>query len=122
MIDIWAGFFYIAVATNNSPLKHTDFVYEVSTHYLSSAPKPILTFDQHLKTFTLNVWLALALTLLLISLTCFLIHFVYDKKIDPKYGLAGPVVHKADFVILVLASITEPDPLPWFPKKSAGWF
>ena len=49
-----------------------------------------------------------------------LIHWFYSTKFDPAHGLAGPVTHKFDFIILTLATLTEPDPLPWFPKASAG--
>ena len=48
------------------------------------------------------------------------IHWFYTTQFDPSLGLAGPVVHRFDFVILTLATLTEPDPLPWFPKASAG--
>ena len=48
------------------------------------------------------------------------IHWFYTTQFDPALGLAGPVVHRFDFVILTLATLTEPDPLPWFPRASAG--
>ena len=49
-----------------------------------------------------------------------LIHWFYATQFDPVHGLAGPVTHRFDFIILTLATLTEPDPLPWFPKASAG--
>ena len=48
------------------------------------------------------------------------IHWFYATQFDPVHGLAGPVTHRFDFIILTLATLTEPDPLPWFPKASAG--
>ena len=48
----------------------------------------------------------------------FLMHWIYRTKFDPSLGLAGPVVHRLDFVLLTVATLTEPDALPWFPRQA----
>ena len=50
------------------------------------------------------------------------IHYLYQTKIGIGHNLAGPVTHPLDFIIMTLSTLTEPDPLPWFPKESTGWF
>ena len=60
----------------------------------------------------------------ILSLTCLgaafaLIYYVYMRHI-PEADLARRCVHKMDFIIFTFARLTEPEPLPWFPKISAG--
>ena len=89
--------------------------------FISQSPKPIETFDQMVYTFKQNVWLALFLSFTAMMLVFKLIHYVYSTKALEKYNLAGKVTHHLDFILLTFASITEPDPIPWFPKPSAGY-
>lgn len=88
--------------------------------YITRQPAEMLSYDQHFKTFSNNVWFALIATLALLSFIFRVMHWIYDHQISPQYSLAGSVTHPLDFVILTLSSLTEPDPLPWFPRASAG--
>ena len=88
--------------------------------FVSQSPKPIETFDQIIHTFQWPVWLALLCSLTLMILIFKLIHTVYSMKALKKYNLAGKPTHDLDFILLTFASITEPDPIPWFPRPSAG--
>ena len=41
-------------------------------------------------------------------------------QIDPNNSLTRNPTHKLDFIIMTFCGITEPDPIPWFPKWSTG--
>ena len=68
----------------------------------------------------MSVWLCLVFMFLSAALVFKLIHSVYSLKPLERHCLAGKVVHEVDFLILTLASVTEPDPIPWFPRPSSG--
>ena len=91
-----------------------------TTWSTTKSPKPIVTYDQILYTFQRYTWLGFLFTFIAMILVFKLIHSVYSTEALKKYNLAGKVTHELDFVILTLASITEPDPISWFPRPSAG--
>ena len=104
----------------SSKLRYTT-AYAVETQRLVTRQLDIVpSYDQHLQTFSWIVWVTIVLTLIIMSLTFKFLHFVYLNKLDERHNLAGPVVHRLDFVIVTFSSLTEPDPIPWFPKMSAG--
>ncbi len=119
-IDLYLAAFLILEDPYNSPLNFTTPIDKTEVILLSRSPLIIQKYDQHFKTFTPSVWIATLVTLILMSLMLGLTHYVYCSQIDPKWGLAGHVTHKLDFLILSVSSITEPDSLPWFPKASSG--
>ena len=87
---------------------------------ISREPAEIQKFDQFLSTYNLIVWMFSIFVVMTISMTFKLIHYVYQSPYFVKYGYAGRVTHPADFIILPISTLTEPDSIPWFPKHSAG--
>ena len=90
----------------------------IEERFVTREPNSIKSLYQHFNVFQLPVWIAIICTLASLAVSFKFIHFIYLNKINP--ALAGSVTHPMDFIILSTASITEPDPLPWFPKFSAG--
>lgn len=89
--------------------------------FMSQSGKTVQTFDQIIYSFQWNAWLALFVSFLAMIFVFKLIHSVYSTKALEKHNLAGRVTHDLDFVLLTLASLTEPDPIHWFPRPSAGF-
>lgn len=101
-------------------LRYTSPYADESNRIVTRQLDVIPTFDQNMKTFSVIVWIMIVLTLFLMAMTFKLLHFVYLNKLQMRHNLAGPVGHPLDFVLLTFSSLTEPDPIPWFPKISAG--
>ena len=93
-----------------------------SHHFITKEPQTIPKLNHILVTFQKEIWIALGLTIIIIALVFKLIHYVYMKSMLKKYDFARPVTHEIDFVILTVRTLTEPDRLTWFDKKSAGKF
>ena len=88
--------------------------------YVTRFPVPILRYDQQFQCFSITVWLTMFGTLFFLGFTFQSIYKFYEAYFPSEIALRGPLRSKADFLILTLSTLTEPDPLPWFPKYSAG--
>ena len=88
--------------------------------YVTRFPRPIIRYDQHFHTFSATVWLVMFGTLILLGFIFQSIYKFYEAYLPGEIDLRGQLNSKMDFIILTLSTLTEPDPLPWFPKYSAG--
>ncbi len=101
-------------------------IYDISSFYTFSRLQyvtrnlvPLPVYDQYVKAFDVMVWLVTLLTMFVLSVIFRGLYWFYKDilKIDSLYG---KVTHPSDFFLLTFSSLTEPDPLPWFPKWSTG--
>ena len=86
--------------------------------FISREPDKIERNDYILNTFDLTTWILILVLILIMSLAFKTIHMVYQSI--PGQKLAGPLTHQADYILLVVGTLTEPDSIPWFPRFSAG--
>lgn len=71
--------------------------------------------------FTPSVWGLLGGTLLSLSFLFFFFHSLYTRvRALEEQKKALEVTSKLDFLIFPFVKMTEPDPLPWFSRASAG--
>lgn len=101
--------------------KHLDRLHFYTAGMLLFAtrkPIPIVTYNQYIKGFSIDVWIATLCTLFILG-AMFKITYYYHANVFRSDRL-GPLTHRFDFLLLTIASFTEPDPLPWFPKWSSG--
>ena len=99
--------------------KHSDFLEIDNWVYLARKPVTIKIYNQQFSIFQPLIWLLTIAIVFVMAFTFKTIYFVYSR-LDDKYGLLRPVTHDFDFFLLSLASLTEPDPIPWFPRFSTG--
>lgn len=92
---------------------------KMTYNFITRQPQQVYKFDQILKSFDLDVWIAVILSLVTLSIIFKIIHAVYSN-LNLKNKLVKKVDRQSDFLILTLSSLTEPDGLPWFPKHSGG--
>lgn len=71
------------------------------------------------RVFASNVWAFLLFALFLLS-SGFLICYIIYRDVLQRHDLIRRCRDYVDFFLIPYASFTEPDPLPWFPKISAG--
>ena len=87
--------------------------------FVSRAPVPIQDLGNISKPFDFIVWIFLISTIFIIALLLWTINQIYNKYF-PNENLTKYEESKVNFFLYTFAKITEPDPLPWFPKRSAG--
>ena len=56
----------------------------------------------------------------LMAVAFLVIYHTYMRLIPERADETRSGVPITDFFLLTFSSLTEPDPLPWFPKYSAG--
>ena len=98
--------------------KHFDFGNVYSKHdaaFCSRRDFPSLTLLNVVKAFSPGIWLGFYATLIV-----FAVAFLTAYKVDVKQGRrrVKPVLYDADFFIRTIASITEPEGIPWFKYQS----
>ena len=98
----------------------TTFFYQKEFSYITRKPVPVTTIDNLIKVFGLDIWLTLFFTLLSISICFATFYHVYKAKTFRHLNLVKENVNNFDFPLLTFATLMEPDPIPWFPKYSAG--
>ena len=103
-----------------SLVDHSRFYYATAMHWLSRRPKQTPARYNLIKVFSLNVWLAVIISLASIAMAFAWLHYIYRLKTFEGLGFAGPVNGWIDFPLLTFCSLTEPDPIKFFPKFSAG--
>lgn len=99
-------------------LEATTFYTGGLLQFVTRKPVPIISYDQYISGFSVSVWMAILSSLLLFAICFKLFYNAYITHFPP--GFCGSLTNPFDFIILTLAGITEPDPLPWFPKWSAA--
>ena len=88
---------------------------------LARHPVSIPTYLQSTTVFQPQVWAMVGGTLLALSACFHLFHSLYTtEEAFVAQEMAGKATNKFDFLLLTFCSLTEGDPLPWFPKWSAG--
>ena len=97
---------------------HFMYTYGYSFHYLYSRyPINQLPWKNIINLFTLKVWLAIFGSLVVLSF-CFMFIFCFYKFIIPEAD-----IHRREntdyweFFLYTFASLSEPDPLPWFQSN-----
>lgn len=85
----------------------------------SRKPQPISLQDNYLTAFSYPVWIACIFTLLSFSVAYFIVYLIYFKVAHMRH-LLGPKLFWIDFLLLTFTGITEPKPIPWFPKLCVG--
>ncbi len=88
--------------------------------YLTRTPRPLRTFNEIFKPFPINVWLSFGFTLLSLGFLMYLAHKMYHLNALINFKLCRRERSLLNFLIFPFAKITEPEPLPWFNKLSAG--
>ncbi len=88
--------------------------------FLSRAPLPVTSLGNITDPFTVTVWLVVIITLFSLSLYLLLAHQVYVSENLRHENLAVQEEAKGNFFIFTFCKISEPEPLPWFRKWSAG--
>ncbi len=89
--------------------------------YITRAPAPVDYNPRNLvRSFSAQVWLAIASCLCLISIMMFLANLTYDSPSLRPWKIAKTEESPFNFVLYPFAKMTEPDPLPWFHKWSTG--
>ncbi len=88
--------------------------------YVTRAPKPMTSLGSITKQFTIVVWITSASTIFALAALLYLTHTLYQVDHIKMYTLAKEEKLKANIWIFPFAKITEPEPLPWFKKWSAG--
>ncbi len=104
---------------NFDALKYSYFLAIDNIVYMARNPRIVKSYNQQFTIFHLHIWLLIILIVFVMASTFKTIYSVYGK-LDEKYGLLIPVTHQIDFLLLPFASLTEPDPIPWFPRFSTG--
>ena len=89
--------------------------------YISRNPIPVTTYGNISRPFSASVWALSAIAIATFSFLFMVSHRLYSssKHLRP-FHLARKERAPLNFVIFPFAKITEPDPLPWFRKWSAG--
>ena len=115
MIHFMGGFF---VMEEDVPF-HFIYSMRTSENYIYSRHPVKLSSSQNiLRLFQREVWLAILVSLLILSLA-FLIIFKFYKKFLPNEDLCiNNEKDDFEFFLLTFSSITEPDALPFFTSKS----
>lgn len=95
-------------------------VYNYQFLFFTEEPDRVARFDQQLSIFSISIWMSIIGVFLVMTVIFKIIHYLYSTKIGIGHNLAGKVTHPFDFFILTVGALTEPDPIPWFPKYSTG--
>ena len=95
----------------------TTYVEFCPMKWWTRVPIPLVNYENVIRPFTSEVWLALFLSLGAFSFYFGLTYRVYTSL---DQGLTGQLVTPWDFLIFTFCRFVEPDPLPWFPKWSSG--
>lgn len=90
--------------------------------YFSRIPRPITSYNNVTKPFPVLVWIVSLSTIFILALLTFIFHTVYTKSLLSYMKLAKQEKHRLNFFIFPFAKFSEPEPLPWFNKWSAGKF
>lgn len=98
----------------------TSFYSQMNVHWYTRRPIPLSSFDNLFKVFPTNVWLYLIGTLLVFSTLFSGTYYIYGSEPFKIHELKAPLTTRLDFILLTFTTFLEPDPLPWFPKLSAG--
>ena len=99
-------------------LQFTQVIFYVCDVLATRIPVKVSGLTNVLLPFPTNIWIAIAISVLAMSLAFFLIHKVYDC--DRMSGLINPVRNKLDFPLYTFACLTEPLELTWFKGFSGG--
>ena len=100
--------------------QHFDFGFEYSRQgvtYCSRRDFPSLTIFNVINAFSPGVWAGFCCSLFSFSLAFIFTHWVYSRLPYRQLTLK-PVRLYVDFFIRSIASITEPDAIPWFKSQS----
>ncbi len=92
----------------------------VKVMFITRNPIPIISFGQITAPFSSTVWTLSALLVMIVGLMHHITYKLYQKPYIQQLDLAKREHHPANFYLFSLAKLTEPDPLPWFKKWSAG--
>ena len=88
-------------------------------NYFYGKPRRLAIFANVTSVFSLYIWVLIALSVIVFTLACLFVNFVYTKKLSGQ-GLSRGNVTKLDIVMKILASLTEPERIHNFPKLSTG--
>ncbi len=100
-----------------SPLWH------VQEKYITRKPQPLKPFSNILRPFSRVVWEFILIALTLLATTLLVLNKAYTFLTPLKEeGLAKAEESSYLFYLYVFTKMSEPDPLPWFYKWSAGRF
>ena len=91
----------------------------VNSKWISRQPIPLKAYNSMINVFSFTVWIFVIATLFLLAMLFGFVYFMYQKD-ERTQNLAIKLTHPMDFVLLTYFAITEPDPLPWFPRWSSG--
>ena len=64
-------------------------------------------------------WLFILASVVVLSLALAVIHAVYRRHLV--FLLTRKDIPQSDFLIRTVSMISEPDQMPWFKRRSAGW-
>ncbi len=95
--------------------------WHITQRLITRKPKPLPPYTNVLRPFSPRIWLILLATLELICLQFALINKIY--YVMPHFRDAELTRYEPStylFFLYPMFKITEPDPLPWFKKWSAG--
>ncbi len=94
--------------------------WHIKEKLITRQPEPLPPYTNVLRPFTPRIWLILLATLEIICLLFAVVNSIYDKPYfqDAKLARYEPSTYL--FFLYPMFKITEPDPLPWFKKWSAG--
>ena len=97
---------------------HVKLVPIYQTHYIwvTRIPVRINSINNAVRPFPPIVWLALLVTLTVISVMLLATQIVYKKISHP--GLLKPDVPITDFFLLPFSAFFEPDVMPWFSRDT----
>ena len=101
-------------------VSYTRFYFSFDYFWVVRKPVPLFSPSQLINIFSTTVWIWTILTLLVFSLAFGLTYKIYRLRPYCEFSLLGPLNSNADFLLLPIAAIIETDPLPWFPRHSAG--
>ena len=103
---------------NADDFDFSGYVEHESLVVVSRAPIPIETFGNITTPFSLNIWILVVLSILALSSSMLAMYLVYSHQKQMDFLICKENT-MSNFLFL-LVKITEPDPIPWFPKFSAG--
>ncbi len=97
------------------PFARLDYV------FITRSPKKRSRLNSNWTPFQWPVWLTLFISLMSMAMMFKISHTLYTSKSILRFNLVRKAnVSNVDFALLTLCSLTEPNPLPWFAKLTAG--
>ncbi len=95
-------------------------IWLVKIKFVTRNPQPIVSYGQITAPFPVDVWIISLFTILLIAALLHLSNVLYQKSHMKELNLTKTEHHPINFYLFSLTKVTEPDPLPWFDKWTAG--